>query len=70
MSKSKTTKKDEVESTVAFNQVKKVVLYEQVAKQMKAAILGGSYQPGDRLPHGKGVVHHLWRGKAHHPGGP
>jgi GntR family transcriptional repressor for pyruvate dehydrogenase complex len=50
MSKSKTTKKDEVESTVAFNQVKKVVLYEQVAKQMKAAILGGSYQPGDRLP--------------------
>lgn len=50
MSEKKTSNKDEAQNAVAFNQVEKVVLYEQVAKQMKAAILGGSYQPGDRLP--------------------
>jgi GntR family transcriptional repressor for pyruvate dehydrogenase complex len=39
-----------VEKVLPFNRLKKTTLYEEATRQIKKAILGGDYQPGDYLP--------------------
>ena len=39
-----------MEKVLPFNRLKKTTLYEEATQQIKKAILGGDYQPGDYLP--------------------
>jgi DNA-binding FadR family transcriptional regulator len=43
-------KGEQMGQAIPFDHVQKVVLYDEVARQIKKAILGGQYKPGDRLP--------------------